>query len=146
MEKIALAIIVFFMFVTGCTEKATEQSVDLKCVELSELNKHNMKLIPERPDINQEIKLVVFDDCTYNILCGVTKNGKTIEIEKKFNSMMKWLCVSKNDTILIGKLPQGIYTVNYKLTDESTIVANPIALAFSFNLPVLKYNSQIENR
>jgi hypothetical protein len=59
---------------------------------------------------------------------------------------MKWLCVSKNDTILIGKLPQGIYTVNYKLTDESTIVANPIALAFSFNLPVLKYNSQIENR
>ncbi|BBE18692.1 hypothetical protein AQPE_2856 [Aquipluma nitroreducens] len=97
-----------------------------------------MKIIPDKPTANDEIKLVVFDDCTYNVLSGVTRNNKTIDILKQFNSMMKWPCVMKNDTILIGKLPEGTYIVNYKLLDTSTQVTNPISISFSFSLPVSK--------
>jgi hypothetical protein len=107
-------------------------------VQLTDLSKHNMKIIPEKVTSNDLIKLVVFDDCTYNVLSGVTRNDKTINIQKQFNSMMKWPCVMKNDTILIGKLPDGTYTVNYKLLDTSTQVTDPTAISFSFSLPVSK--------
>ena len=97
---------------------------------------HNMKIITEKPTNKDKIKLVVYDDCAYNVLSGVTRKGQSIEIEKQFNSMMKWPCVMRNDTIRIGKLPEGTYTVNYKLVDTSTHVTDPVALSFSFSLSV----------
>ena len=121
----------FFFLVLACSDQVSE-------VQLVDLSAHNMKIIPEKPTANDEIKLVVFDDCTYNMLAGVTRNNKTIDILKQFNSMMKWPCVMKNDTILIGKLPEGTYIVNYKLLDTSTQVTNPISISFSFSLPVSK--------
>ncbi|MDD2307682.1 MAG: hypothetical protein PHP53_23465 [Prolixibacteraceae bacterium] len=121
----------FFFLVLACSDQVSE-------VQLVDLSAHNMKIIPEKPTANDEIKLVVFDDCTYNVLSGVTRNNKTIDILKQFNSMMKWPCVMKNDTILIGKLPEGTYIVNYKLLDTSTQVTNPISISFSFSLPVSK--------
>lgn len=121
----------FFFLVLACSDQVSE-------VQLVDLSTHNMKIIPEKPTANDEIKLVVFDDCTYNVFAGVTRNNKTIDILKQFNSMMKWPCVMKNDTILIGKLPEGTYIVNYKLLDTSTQVTNPISISFSFSLPVSK--------
>ena len=64
--------------------------------------------------------------------------GKIIDIQKQFNSMMKWPCIMKNDTILIGKLPEETYTVNYKLLDISAQVTDQTAISFSFSLPVSK--------
>ena len=49
---------------------------------------------------------------------------------------MKWPCFVSNDTIPLGKLSAGTYTVNYKLIDISTQVTNSIALSFYFNLVV----------
>jgi len=121
----------FFFLVLACSDQVSE-------VQLVDLSAHNMKIIPDKPTANDEIKLVVFDDCTYNMLAGVTRNNKTIDILKQFNSMMKWPCVMINDTILIGKLPEGTYIVNYKLMDTSTQVTNPISISFSFSLPVSK--------
>jgi hypothetical protein len=131
MKKVALVFIIFCLFAPACSEQLTE-------VQLSELKDHNMKIIPEKPTSKDEIKLVVYDDCTYNVLSGVTRNGSIIDINKQFNSMMKWPCIAQNDTILIGQLPEGNYTVNYKLLDTSTQVTNPTALSFSFSLPVSK--------
>ena len=125
------ALFVLFFFMIACTDQVSE-------VQLTDLSRHNMKIIPENPTNDDKIKLVVFEDCTYNILSGVTLNDKIIDIEKKFNSMMKWPCIMKNDTILIGKLPEGTYTVNYKLLDTSTQVTDQTALSFSFSLPVSK--------
>ena len=129
MKQIALFGLFFFML--ACSDRVSE-------VQLTDLSVHNMKIIPKKPTSNDQIKLVVFDDCTYNVLSGVTRNDKIIDIEKKFNSMMKWPCIMKNDTIPIGKLPEGTYTVNYKLLDTSTQVTDPTALSFSFSLPVSK--------
>lgn len=127
----SLVLLVFSIFIFACTEQVGE-------VQFADLAEHNMKIIPLNPGSNDEIKLVVYDDCTYNTLSEITQNGKIISIQKQFNSMMKWPCVMKNDTIRIGKLPEGTYTVNYKLVDISTYVTDPIALSFSFSLSVSK--------
>jgi hypothetical protein len=115
----------------ACSDQVSE-------VQLTDLSKYNMKIIPENPTTNDQIKLVVFDDCTYNILSGVTRTDNTIDIQKQFNSMMKWPCVMKNDTILIGKLPVGSYNVNYTLIDISQQVPQNISVSFSFQLKVAR--------
>jgi thioredoxin-related protein len=134
MRKMIFTLTVLFLFITACTDQVSE----VHELQFTDLKEHNMKIIPTNPTSNSEIKLVVFDDCTYNTLKGVTRNGNTIDIQKQFNSMMKWPCMIKNDTILIGKLAEGTYSVNYKLLDTSTQVSDPVALSFSFKLMVAK--------
>ena len=96
---------------------------------------NNMKIIPSDPTTRDEIKLVIYDDCNYNILSGITKTGNTIHIVKQFNGMMKRPCFLRNDTINIGKLPQGAYILNYKLID---IAHTPpeVDNSLNFNLTV----------
>ena len=129
MKQFMLFGLIFFML--ACSDKVSE-------VQLSDLSKHNMKIVPENPTSNDQIKLVVFDDCTYNILSGVTRTDNTIDIQKQFNSMMKWPCVMKNDTILIGKLPLGSYNVNYTLIDISQQAPQNISVSFSFQMKVVR--------
>jgi len=136
MKLFALFGFLFFLF--ACSDTVSEGQLQNQEVQITDLSKHNMKIIPETPSSSDEIKLVVFDDCTYNQLTGVTRNGNMINIQKQFNSMMKWPCIMKNDTILIGKLPVGTYIVNYKLVDISTYVSDPVSISFSFSLPVFK--------
>lgn len=135
MKKVVFTLTVFFLFLFACTEKVNEVQTQ---VQITDLSDHNMKIIPANPSSNDQIKLVVFDDCTYNTLSGVIRRDNAIEIRKEFNSMMKWPCMMKNDTILIGKLPEGTYTVNYKLIDLSTQVTDPTVLSFWFSLSVSK--------
>ena len=97
-----------------------------------------MKIVPETPTSSDNVLLIVYDECQYNLLNGVTKNGNSIDIEKHFNSMMMLPCMMKNDTIQIGKLTPGIYTVNYKLVDFSTITKNPAPLAITFKITLTK--------
>ncbi|HAH23131.1 MAG TPA: hypothetical protein DCL77_05105 [Prolixibacteraceae bacterium] len=123
---------VFSFSLIACNDEVSKVNE----VQITDLKDHNMKIIPENPASNDDIKLVVFDDCTYNKLSGINKNGKNIEIQKQFNSMMKWACFQVNDTISLGKLSEGIYTVNYKLIDVSAQISSPIAMSFYFNLIV----------
>ncbi len=127
MKSLALFGLLLFLF--GCSDQESE-------IKSTDLSKYNMKIIPSEPTSSDEIKLVEFDNCTYNILSGVTRTDKTISIQKQFNSMMKLPCVMKNDTILIGRLPAGTYTVNYKLLDISSRMDDPTVLSFSFGLSV----------
>jgi hypothetical protein len=121
--------LVLFVLLFGCSEPMVYW-------QDSELEKHNMKIIPDKPTQSDEIKLVIFDDCTYNTLSGITRNGSTLDIKKQFNGLMKWPCMMKNDTILIGKLPQGTYNVNYTLIDISQSAPQNISVNFSFKLDV----------
>jgi hypothetical protein len=135
MKQVVFTLMVFSLFFIACMDESSKVS-QVQEVQITDLKDHNMKIIPENPTTKDDIKLVVFDDCTYNKLSGITMNGKNIEIKKQFNSMMKWACFIQNDTILLGKLSEGTYTVNYKLIDVSTQVTNPVALSFYFNLTV----------
>lgn len=130
MKTLALFGLICLLF--SCTDDQVND------IQLTDLKEYNMKIIPENPISNSEIKLVVFDDCTYNVLAGVTRKDNTISIKKQFNGMMKWPCVMRNDTISIGKLPGGKYIATYTLIDVSKADPQNISLSFSFSLKVGK--------
>ena len=130
MKSIFVAFTVLILFIISCSEELVYQ------VKITDPAEHNMKFIPQNPNSNDEIKLVIYDDCNYNILSGIKQNGKIIDIEKKFNGMLKWPCMMRNDTILIGKLPEGTYMINYKLIDIANQALPKITLSFTFNLVV----------
>jgi hypothetical protein len=123
----ALLFLLFFPF--GCTKK------DKVVQQVNQIG-NNMKIIPENPGSKDEIRLIVYDDCTYNTLSKNNRTGNTIDIEKQFNSMMKWPCFMKNDTILIGELPPGTYNVNYTLIDISQQTPQNITYSNTFQLKV----------
>lgn len=127
MKYVAFAISLLFLL--ACTE---EVKMDRPVNYVA----NNMKIIPETPGSKDDIKLVVYDDCTYNTLSKNKRTGKTIDIEKQFNSMMKWPCMMRDDTILIGKLPAGTYNVNYTLIDISQQSPQNIAYSITFQLEV----------
>ncbi len=129
-------LIIILFLVMACSKRGDESSVNY--LPVSDLSKYNLKVLPAVPVSGSKIVIVVYDDCQYNLLAGVTRNGTTIEIEKHFNSMMKLPCMLRNDTIQIGFLPAGSYTVNYKLLDLSTQAKDAVSLAISFELMVSK--------
>jgi len=131
MKLTAFALALFLLFTVSCKEKVTEVQPGIQVG-------HNMKIFPVTPGSKDVIKLVIYDDCMYNILSSNKRSGKTINIEKQFNSSMKLPCVQCNDTILIGKLPQGTYNVNYMLIDISQPAPQNIAFTTNFQLDVTK--------
>ncbi len=133
-----LIIVSFLLSTVACADKITVTETPVNYKNVTDLSQYNMKLIPEPQTSADNIRLVVYEDCQYNILTGVTRTGNSIEIEKHFNSMMMLPCMLRSDTIVIGKLAVGSYSVNYKLMDLSTRVKDPVALAISFNLLIAK--------
>ena len=123
-----LTTVIAIFLLMACSEPLDQEII-------SDPGKNNMKFIPEKPGSNDEIKLVVYDDCNYNILSGITRNGKTIDIQKEFNGMMKRPCLIRNDTIVIGKLTEGTYIIHYKLMDIAPVPPKA-EISLTFLLPV----------
>ena len=127
-KKIILAAAFSLIILIGCQKPIIQEIITDPATS-------NMKLIPSAPTIQDEVKLVIYNDCNYNALIGITKNGNTIQVVKQFNSLMKRPCFIKNDTINIGKLSQGGYILNYKLLDNATTPPQT-TLNLNFNLIV----------
>jgi len=104
-------------------------------VIISDPAEHKMKIVPSNPSASDEVKLVVYDDCQYNKLASLTRNGSTIQIVEQFNSRVMMPCFISNDTIIIGKLPMGSYIINYKLMDIA-ITPPKASLNLNFSLVV----------
>lgn len=126
-----LILVIFVMVAFSCSEKVEE-------VPISNLSDYNMKIIPENPNSNDLIQLVIYDDCSYNVLSEIRKSGNAIRIRKQYNSMMKLPCVIKNDTVAVGVFPAGEYRVNYQLLDTSTEISDPVTISFYFMLTISK--------
>lgn len=132
MKKYVWLFLFVGVLVSACKKHDSEDGT------IADLKQHNMAIIPEQPTSKDEVRLVIYDDCQYNKLVQNKRNGKTITIEKQFNSSMKLPCVEKNDTVSIGKLPAGTYTVNYQLTDLAPNITSSVALSVSVTLTVSK--------
>lgn len=124
-------IFILFVFFTACAEKVEEAPL-----VFSDPADYNMKFIPDRPTSIDDISLVVFGECNYNKLSKITRTASTITIRKQFNSMMKLPCALMTDTIPLGQLPEGTYTVKYKLVDLSPLANDSLALSLAFSLTV----------
>lgn len=120
----------------ACTDTVTFVPSPMPEITTADLEKYKMKILPGAPASGDEIRLVVYDECKYNKLNGVHRNGSVIDIEKQFNSMIMAPCIITNDTILIGKLPGGTYRVNYRLVDIAYQPAGKTTFALSFKLVV----------
>ena len=128
--KFIRTIIICMVLPIACTKNMV-----VPIIVITDPSGHNMRIIPPNPTNSDEIKLVVYNDCKYNNLTGITQNGNTIQIVKQYNSRMMIPCFITNDTIKIGKLSQGSYLLNYKLLDNAT--SPPKAtLNLNFNLVV----------
>ena len=132
MKNLVWLSLLFFITVSGCKKSDSEEG------SIAELKNHHMAIVPEQPTSKDPINFIIYNDCEYNKLVENKRTGKTITIEKQFNSSMKLACVEKNDTISIGKLPAGTYIFNYQLTDLAANVSNPVALSVSVTLTVSK--------
>lgn len=127
-KRFILTAIICLALGMGCTKQIVQEVI-------SDPTAHHMKIIPSYPTSQDEIKLVIYDDCNYNTLTGITRTGQNIYIVKQFNSMMMRPCIMVNDTIKIGKLSQGSYILNYKLLDNARTPPK-ITLNLNFNLIV----------
>jgi len=134
MKSFNIFIVLFSLFLFACNEQTNQ--VQIPEVQISDLGNYKMKILPDILMSGYDVKLVIYDDCKYNKLNKVERNGNTIDIEKQFNSMIMAPCILTNDTIPIGKLPAGTYRVNYKLVDLSTVAQNKTPFAIAFKLVV----------
>jgi hypothetical protein len=107
-----------------CTLIACSKSDEKSPVELAE---NEFTVQPEYPRSTDEVKLITYD-CQYNQFGGIVKKGYTIEVVKRFNSMMKLPCILEYDTISLGNLQPGTYQLTLTLVDLSTaLLADTIA-------------------
>jgi hypothetical protein len=99
--------------------------------------KNKFNILPSEPTTKDEVRMVVYD-CKYNVLASVTSKGKDITVKKRFNSQMKWPCVLHHDTIPLGKLKQGNYTVVLLIVDTNPAVTDSIYVQEVLSLRVDK--------
>lgn len=134
--KTTLLILPFLILAAfSCTKDVSQEQIPE--IPINDLGKYNMKIIPESPASGDEVRLVIFQDCRYNKLTGLKRSGTVIDIVKQYNSMIMAPCVLTNDTIQIGKLPAGIYKINYRLVDIA-VLPGKTTFSVSFRLPVAR--------
>jgi len=110
---------------------------EIATYKTSDPAEYKMKFLPAAPVTGDEIKLIVYDDCNYNILKEITQTGNSIQIMKQFNSMMMRPCFIQNDTLSLGKLSAGDYIINYRLMDLA-FKPPKATVSVYFNLTVAK--------
>jgi hypothetical protein len=101
------------------------------------VDKKETQILPSSPTTNDLVKIIT-NDCKYYVLASVSEKGKDIQIKKRFNSQMKWPCVLVFDTISLGKLKQGNYSITLLIIDTNPIVTDSISSKETFDLVVVK--------
>jgi hypothetical protein len=94
-------------------------------------------ILPASPTTKDEVKFITYD-CQYYILASVLTRGKTITVKKRFNSMMKLPCKLVHDTIPLGLLKQGNYTLTFLIVDVNPVVTDSISFRQTLDLVVEK--------
>jgi hypothetical protein len=92
----------------------------------SNSHKKETKIFPSNPTTNDVVKLITYD-CKYYALGSVSEKSNNIQIKKRFNSQMKWPCVLTYDTLSLGRLKQGKYSVNLLIIDTNPMVTDSIS-------------------
>ncbi|MGQ8337164.1 hypothetical protein ACUNWD_11495 [Sunxiuqinia sp. A32] len=101
------------------------------CFE-DELTDNSLRYLKEENDFIIESDgsevLFIINDCGYNELKAIEKNGQKVEVVKTFNSLMKLPCVLKTDTISLGNLEEGEYQLDYYLIDRNSFLEDSVSV------------------
>jgi hypothetical protein len=101
------------------------------------VDKKETQILPSSPTTNDLVKIIT-NDCKYYVLASVSEKGKDILVKKRFNSQMKWPCVLVYDTISLGQLKQGNYSITLLIIDTNPMVTDSISSKETLTLAVVK--------
>ncbi len=96
----------------------------------------SIKIIPTSPSTYDSVMFSTFSqpfsgDCSYEIKLDSTSSNK-IYISGKYDSNKKCLTDGANDTINLGKLPVGAYTIHFFFIDTYGLIdTNKLILDFN---------------
>jgi hypothetical protein len=89
------------------------------CSEIEpEPSNYEITIEPSNPTSNDEIQFI-HTHCKYEAFRSIDLIQSTFFYNTQFNSSILGLCILTKDTLLIGKLPIGIYLIKYELIDIS---------------------------
>lgn len=102
-----------------------ERPEDTSYVDPEQLNQTEYTFIPEQPTSREEIQLI-FRGCTYYQTVNMQTSGNNITVKKRFNSQLKWPCVVDYDTIPLGKLKKGEYSITLQIIDVNPFISDSV--------------------
>jgi hypothetical protein len=115
---ISIQIILTSLVLISCNKE--EQARD------SFLKTDAIRFLPPSPSNSDEV-FFIDSICQYEQLQQIELNGFQINYFRVFNSMMLLPCFPKVDTVSLGNLESGHYTLFYFLIDKSDFVQDSIA-------------------
>ncbi len=117
--KTSLIYVVIFMLIgmlnQGC-EKNTNDSNHLY---------HGLTVLPENPTAQNEI-MIIEEVSSCSFLRPVIINGNSIEYKRYYDSRIAAPCYLEMDTIPLGQLSTGHYTIMYSLIDLAITTSDSI--------------------
>jgi hypothetical protein len=121
-KQIITIIILLFLssiVIISCNkdELKQERNIDIK--------KDALKFLPQYPTNSDEV-FFIDSICQYEQLQKIEFNGFEINYVRTFNSMMLLPCFPEVDTVSLGNLESGNYTLYYFRIDKSDFVQDPI--------------------
>lgn len=124
-------VFLLFVLLPGCLDNLQSELYP----DTSTLEPHEITFLPSEPHANDEIKLI-FYDCHYYFTSSITRNLPDIYISKKYNSQLKWPCKLVYDTISLGTLKKGVYTIELNIYDTNPMVKDSLYFSTSKKLVV----------
>ena len=95
------------------------------------------RIMPASPSTADQVNVITYD-CKYYALASVTEKGKDITIKRRFNGQLKWPCILVYDTIPLGKLKQGNYSVIILTIDTNPMASDSVFSKETLELIVKK--------
>ena len=92
-------------------------SCEKKTTDYYEINS-GLKIYPENPKVGDEI-FILEQICSYEILNPLVFNDNTITYTRHYNFYTKQPCLLLIDTVSLGQLEVGYYTIKYILINDS---------------------------
>jgi len=132
MRKISInlsSIIVFVLIIASCNNQ------ELRVNNYSLGGSLKIGISPVKPTLKDEV-LIIDTICDYELLERIKIIDFQIWYVRSFNSMMGMPCIQKVDTVSLGKLKDGSYTIFYLLIDKSDFVNDSIYKIETFHFVV----------
>ena len=93
------------------------QSCEKNTTDYHEINS-GLKIYPENPKVGDEV-FILEEICSYEMLNPLTINENTITYTRHYNFYTKQPCLLLIDTVSLGQLEEGYYTIEYLLINDS---------------------------
>jgi hypothetical protein len=97
----------------------------------------DIKVIPEKPNMREPTK-IVFTGCDYFKTYQIIRSFEYIYVKKRFNSVLKWNCKLKSDTISLKYLFEGTHKLVFEIIDINPDVKDSVFYSTTKMIPVTR--------